>query len=104
MRITPSGSVRLILAAFVIALICAGSAGAATENILHTFDPYSRGQNPSQGLLADAAGNLYGTTQNGGAYQAGTVFKLTPNSRGGWTEHVLYNFTYGAEGARHKAD
>lgn len=34
------------------------------------------GANPD-GLIQDSTGNLYGTTVNGGTFQAGTVFKLT---------------------------
>ena len=48
-------------------------------------------------LVFDQAGNIYGTTQGGGLYGWGTVFKLTPSS-GGWVESVLYNFTAGADG------
>jgi len=33
---------------------------------------------PAESLILDAAGNLYGTTQLGGALGAGTVFKLNP--------------------------
>ena len=40
----------------------------------------------------DAAGNLYGISENGGAYRAGAVFELSP-SQGGWTEKILYSFT-----------
>jgi uncharacterized repeat protein (TIGR03803 family) len=40
----------------------------------------------SAGLIFDAAGNLYGTTSEGGAYSCGTVFELTPTAGGGWTE------------------
>ena len=42
----------------------------------------------------DAAGNLYGTTVNGGAHgESGTVFELTPNAtKTGWMETVLYSF------------
>jgi uncharacterized repeat protein (TIGR03803 family) len=43
------------------------------------------------GLTLDAAGNIYGTTVNGGAYKAGTLFKLT-HSASAWTETVLSSF------------
>jgi len=47
-------------------------------------------------LVFDRAGNLYGTTRLGGATPScsgcGTVFKLSPNSDGTWTEAILYNF------------
>ncbi len=42
------------------------------------------GDHPVAGLTFDAAGNLYGTAQNGGAYGGGTVFELTANGRGGF--------------------
>ena len=43
-------------------------------------------------LIEDSAGNLYGTTREGGIYGGGTVFELTPAAGGGWTEQVLHNF------------
>jgi uncharacterized repeat protein (TIGR03803 family) len=56
---------------------------SGTLNVLHTFTG-SDGANPPAGLLADAAGNLYGTTYGGGAGTGciggggcGTVFELT---------------------------
>ncbi len=51
-----------------------------TETILHKFKESTDGANPTagEGLVADAAGNLYGTTQNGGQYGYGTVFEITP--------------------------
>jgi hypothetical protein len=55
------------------------------------------------GLIADATGALYGTTDFGGGTgcSCGTVFKLTPpaTSGGPWTETVLYSFTGGSDGA-----
>jgi uncharacterized repeat protein (TIGR03803 family) len=47
---------------------------------------------PSQ-LIFDAKGDLYGTTQTGGTYGHGAVFKLTPNGKK-WTETV-YSFDGG---------
>jgi len=40
-------------------------------------------------------GDLYGTTSNGGTAdgEGGTVFRLTPNGDGTWTESVLYSFS-----------
>jgi uncharacterized repeat protein (TIGR03803 family) len=42
--------------------------------------------------MFDHGGNLYGTTFGGGAGGAGVVFKLMPNSNGGWHETVLHAF------------
>jgi uncharacterized repeat protein (TIGR03803 family) len=41
-----------------------------------------------------ANGNLYGTTNSGGASNSGTVFKLDANNH----ESILYSFTGGADG------
>ncbi|MGA2904820.1 MAG: choice-of-anchor tandem repeat GloVer-containing protein, partial [Candidatus Korobacteraceae bacterium] len=63
-----------------------------TETVLHNFDNNGAdGVDSSAGLIFDAGGNLYGTTQLGGTYNNGTVFKVSPGE-GGWTETVLYSF------------
>ena len=66
--------------------------GSWNEKVLHQFTGGKDGGNPDAGLIFDQAGNLYGTTYFGGAYSNGTVFKLTPNEDGSWTEIVLYSF------------
>ena len=48
-------------------------------------------------MIFDAAGNLYGTTESGGAYDFGTVFELTPKADGSWKEKVLHDFTGGKD-------
>jgi uncharacterized repeat protein (TIGR03803 family) len=75
--------------------------GSWTETVLHSFQ-VTDGANPGHngGLIFDAAGNLYGAAQSGGAYGYGNVFELTPTAGGGWTETVLHDFAYGgADGA-----
>jgi uncharacterized repeat protein (TIGR03803 family) len=71
-----------------------------TFTTLHTFVG-TDGANPTSGLVADAYGNLYGTTSQGGSFGGGTVFKLAPPATlgGVWTESVLYNFTGASDGA-----
>jgi uncharacterized repeat protein (TIGR03803 family) len=71
--------------------------GKAT--VLHTFTGGTDGSYPDASLTADAAGNLYGTTQIGGTFGNGTVFKLSPDSNGHWQFTVLHEFTGGADGA-----
>ena len=61
-----------------------------TESILHSFSGQG-GYEPYGGLISDNAGNLYGTTQDGGLNYAGTVFRLT-NSGSGWTESLPHIF------------
>ncbi len=70
---------------------------AGKETVLYSFGGGSDGLGPDSVLVADAAGNLYGTTSGGGNEQCGgsgcgTVFKLAQQSRGGWAESVLYVF------------
>jgi uncharacterized repeat protein (TIGR03803 family) len=65
--------------------------GGWTETLLYSFNGPD-GSTPISNLTFDAAGNLYGTTQNGGVNQYGAVFELSPNGSGGWSESVLYSF------------
>ena len=68
-----------------------GANGSWLENVLFRFS-YDQGANPLAGLTFDSAGNLYGTTAQGGNYGIGTVFELTLGSNGKWTETVLHSF------------
>jgi uncharacterized repeat protein (TIGR03803 family) len=64
---------------------------SGTLNVLYSFTGGSDGALPWAGMIADAAGNLYGTTYGGGASGQGTVFQLDPSG----TLTVLYSFTGG---------
>jgi len=66
--------------------------------VLHTFEGNPDGCNPSRGVIPDAAGNLYGTTDNGGSspecsHGCGVVYKLDPTGK----ETILHMFTPGGE-------
>jgi uncharacterized repeat protein (TIGR03803 family) len=50
------------------------------------------GSNPFAALMVDDSNNLYGTTSSGGEYGNGTVFELSPDGSGGYSEAVLYSF------------
>jgi len=62
-----------------------------SHTVLYNFTARSC---PEGSLTFDAAGNLYGTTLEGGAYDLGSVFKLT-NSNGGWTFSSVHDFSGG---------
>ena len=55
----------------------------------HDFSTYAPGKNPSASLTENTPGEFYGTTKTGGAYNAGTLFKVNP---GAGTYTVLINF------------
>lgn len=77
------------------------ASGGWKHSLLYRFDPTktrSDGMNPEAGVILDAAGNLYGTTPNGGNgcdFSCGVVYELSPTANGAWTETILYNFKGG---------
>jgi uncharacterized repeat protein (TIGR03803 family) len=74
------------------------------ETVLYTFTGAPDGDSPYGSLIADPAGNLYGTTSYGGVVNqpcpigCGIIFRLTPTSTG-WKYKILHQFTGGADGA-----
>jgi uncharacterized repeat protein (TIGR03803 family) len=75
--------------------------GSWRESVLCSFcsrTNCSDGEFPEASLIFDQAGNFYGTTFAGGDQElclaggCGVVFKLTPNSKGGWNERLLHTF------------
>jgi uncharacterized repeat protein (TIGR03803 family) len=52
------------------------SAGPWTYKVVHDFGQGSDGYHPTGDLILDSAGNLYGTTQGGGAEGSGMVFQI----------------------------
>ena len=72
--------------------------GKWQEKILHQLTGGMDGGNPQSSLIFDQAGNLYGTTNQGGIGGAGVVFELTENADGKWQEKILHQFTGGADG------
>jgi uncharacterized repeat protein (TIGR03803 family) len=81
-----------------------------SERVLYSFRGGSDGSSPQGALVADKAGNLYGTTAEGGSSNCvsgcGIVFQLSPpaTSGGSWTETVLYGFLGGTDGAAPGSD
>ena len=73
---------------------------AGDESVEYSFDGGASGAYPNGGLVRDGEGNLYGTTYQGGAYNYGTIFKITALDQ--FT--VLYSFPGGVSGANPYAD
>jgi len=93
---------QVLLAALLLGASLAVSSRvvSANEAVLWSFDGVD-GSAPFDTVSIDTAGNLYGTTIQGGTFGLGAVFELSPPTIGGgaWTESVLWNFGSGSDGA-----
>jgi len=77
------------------------------ETVVYDFTGGNDGASPATGgLIFDQAGNIYGTAHSGGYYGGGcafggcgTVFQLTPNPQGSWTENTLHVFMGSPDGS-----
>jgi uncharacterized repeat protein (TIGR03803 family) len=85
-----------------------GNGGTWTETILYEFNG-NQGSYPEGGVIADANGNLFGTTAYGGSgicllfgdnVGCGVAYELSPPAKKGgqWTYTILYNFQGGKDG------
>jgi len=86
----------LTISAVVVTLAC--GARAAAPQIIYMFAGGNDGEYVDSDLVIDGAGNLYGTSVQGGQFGSGTVFQVTPTANGSSTHTVLYSFTGGADG------
>jgi hypothetical protein len=75
-------------------------------HVVHKFHGPRHDDELPAGLIFDKAGNPYGTTFSFGHStcitqhsDCGTVFELSPTSKGGWEQTILYTFIGGADGA-----
>ncbi len=66
---------------------------SGNETVLHSFTGYADGSRPFAGVVLDGAGNLYGTTQAGGAFADGTVFKVVHFHRQTYSWTLAATFT-----------
>lgn len=91
---TPLGGSSILGAGGTVFELTPGHDGNWQEKILFTFESKISGApfDPCAGLVMDAAGNLYGTTLEGGTYGHGAVFELSPTAKGSWTPSYLYSF------------
>ena len=83
-----------ILAILGTVLMGGVARAAPVETVLFSFPGDANGGKPAGPLLADASGNFYGTTANGGVGDKGLVYRLSPPPTNGtsWSETVLYRF------------
>ena len=88
-----------LIAALILFALLPHSALAQSFSVLYTFLGQEDGGIPESSLVMDAAGNLYGTTVEGGNYtcssSCGNVFKLDPNGN----ETNLHTFNSGQDGS-----
>jgi len=73
--------------------------GPCAESVLYAFTGAADGANPLASVAFGKNDIVYGTTGNGGAFGAGTVFRLEPVPAGPWIETVLYSFTNSTDGS-----
>ncbi len=84
-----------LAAMFLVLAACAAQAQNYNEETIYSFRGSPDGANPYGGVAQDSAGNLYGTTYQGGHYNLGTVFKLDTAGK----ETVLHSFGGQQDGA-----
>jgi len=83
------------------------ASGEWKHTVLYGFNATGDGSLPQAGVIFNSAGNLYGTTQEGGTGQncqieaCGVAFRLTPPTMhgGAWTEAALHTFRAHGDGA-----
>ncbi len=94
-----AGASPLVVAVAVALTTGTSSSAVASGNafkVLYSFAGNGDAAYPYAGLITDKAGNLYGTTIQGGANGDGTIFEITPSG----TESILHSFTGGADGSQ----
>jgi hypothetical protein len=95
-------ALRALTLVVALATIHAGTATAQQPQVIHGISGLPGYNFSAGGLVSDAAGNLYGTTELGGTGNCklgcGTVFELTPGASG-WSFNIIYSFTDGPDGS-----
>lgn len=62
------------------------------QTVIHSINFPSDGGFPYEGVIQDAAGNLYGAAPAGGTTGNGVIYRLS-HTKKGWVDTVLHNFT-----------
>ena len=94
-RIRLSHFMSGVLSVFAaVPLLLSVANAASTTKVIYSFAGGNDGEYTDTELVMDNAGNMFGTSVQGGLYGSGTVFQVTPAG----VHTVLYNFTGGADG------
>jgi len=103
-RKVPARAAALISFGCLLAVLtCVATAQAQTFSVLYTLNGTTSGNYPTNGLISDRQGNLYGTAYGGGivgcnGVGCGLVFKLSRHGSG-WIYTILYRFAGLTDGA-----
>jgi uncharacterized repeat protein (TIGR03803 family) len=89
--------IRILTLSAVVAVLTSAAYATVVPQIIYSFAGDTDGEYLDSDLVIDGAGNLYGTSVQGGDFGSGTVFQLSPSGNT-WTHTVLYSFTGGADG------
>lgn len=76
---------------YMLTLLAGTTTQAQTFEVIHSFAELNLGFSPHGGLVQDARGNLYGTTNNGTEYGTGSVYELT-HGQSSWIMNALVEF------------
>ena len=87
----------------VMSAVFAQPALAAKQQNVYSFAAGNDGGFPRGGVIADAKGNLYGTTSSNGAGHSGVVYELVHQPDGSYSQTTLYAFTGGDDGGNPQA-
>jgi len=98
LAIDAGGNIFFTTAASVVELSPDGN-GGWNPTVIHSFAGYPYDGYGAVGTpVFDQAGDFFGTTNQGGALNYGTVYKLSPGQNGAWMEQILYSFKAGKDG------
>jgi uncharacterized repeat protein (TIGR03803 family) len=87
-------NIALVTAILLALTVIAAQVGhAQTFQVIYSFTGGVDGAAPLAGVTMDGAGNLYGTTANGGEYQGGAVYELK-HTGSRWVVKPLYSFQF----------